>query len=681
MRNDGDIMTKKRLSLVLVILTILSLSCRAADTLLSINPSPSPTPEKTPTALPIIPIQPGTNNPDEPVVVYGKIPYTSPFFLNSTAEPFVMLEDEAGFVHRDLNFSFSETSQVIAPVTIGEDKSLSYELTLPAIPQATMVDVDNNGNSDKGVQIFAIAYWSNTWGDPFLEKRDGTGWSTAYASTIIDPESKGEISGGILLVWAPDAQQGFPTGFGPDRLLFTKDDPTGPIPAGYTYVDMNQEPFRFYKKAQEKIDLNEGSGNLKDYSNMSYSEAFKTLFNRVSTEYPFTEEKGIKWQELSRKYQPQADAAQNDQDFYRAVRDFTWGIPDGHASVSLNNQVFFKEAGGGLGLVLDELSDGRVIVTHVLSDTPGSEAGIKPGAEILSWNNQPVAEAIQKVTPYFGPYSTEHTRHINQLVFLTRGPIGTIFQATFRNPGEAEASANLKTTSDIDSLVLTIPSLNQSALSMPVDGKMLPGTKIGYIRITTFNDDYNLMARQWERYIKDLVDNEVAGLIIDIRNNGGGNSALGTSFAGYFFDKELDLYQESYYNEKTGAFEMMNQPTQIFPGPIQFKGPIAVLIGPNCASACEGFAYALSQQDRSILVGHYPTAGMFGEVGRGQYKLPGDMTAQYPTGRPNTLDGKILIEGTGVVPSITVPVTFESAMGMTDAVLEAAIRALQEKLK
>ena len=58
------------------------------------------------------------------------------------------------------------------------------------------MDVDQDDAEDTGVQVFAIAYWSNTWGDPFLETRDGTGWSNAYASTTTDAENDYEINGG-----------------------------------------------------------------------------------------------------------------------------------------------------------------------------------------------------------------------------------------------------------------------------------------------------------------------------------------------------------------------------------------------------------------------------------------------------------------------------------------------------
>ena len=81
------------------------------------------------------------------------------------------------------------------------------------------------------------------------------------------------------------------------------------------------------------------------------------------------------------------------------------------------------------------------------------------------------------------------------------------------------------------------------------------------------------------------------------------------------------------------------------------------------------------------MVGNYPTAGAFGEVGLGQYKLPDDFSMQFPTGRSVTPDGEVVIEGKGVIPDITVPVTLESVLGQADTLLEAAIQALQKQIQ
>jgi carboxyl-terminal processing protease len=675
-------MKTKKYLLPLFVLISAALGCATFSTG-GTAPVSNPTsagPEPTASQTPRLAIPTTSGGQDEPVLITGDIPYTSPFFLNSVSEPFVLLEDEAGFVKRDKEFRFALPGQTIGPVILDNDKKLTYSLTLPEVPQATQMDVDNNGKPDQGVQIFQVAYWSNTWGGPFLEERDGKGWSTAYSSAITDPEKHDEIVGGILVVWAPDDKQSFPTSFGADGKLFTADDPTATIPAGYSLVDLNKEPFRVYKEANPKITLNEGAGAVKDYSAMSYSEAFDALFKKASVEYPFTKEKGINWEALYQQSKPNFDKASSSQDFYIALRDFAYQIPDGHVNVTLDRDVFYANYGGGFGLVLALLSDQTIIVSEVLPGKPGDSAGIQPGAQIISWDGMPVMEAVKKVVSGFGPYSAEHTRLLGQVVFLTRVPPNSKVEVTFKNPDSQEKTVTMQAEAEYDSLFKTIPSFSQDVLELPITGKVL-SSGIGYIRITSFNDDYNLMAKLWDRYMQSMVDNDVAGLIIDLRSNSGGSSGLAMDFAGYFFDREIKLYDTYYYNAISGQFEASGYPTLLKPAPLYYKGPIAVLVSPDCVSACEGFAYALHQDQRSIVVGNYPTAGAFGEVGLGQYKLPDDFSMQLPTGRPVTPEGEIVIEGKGVIPDISVPVTIESVLGHTDTLLDAAVQALQKLMK
>jgi len=662
------------LSALVLILSTLACSVFAQPT------GQVPTPRPVSTLLPAESVQTSTADPDEPVLITGTIPYTSPFFVNSIAEPFVMLEDQAGFAARDKEFAFPVESQMLGPVQLVEEGLLSFTLPLPVMPQGTLLDVDQDGEEDIGVMVFQIAYWSNTWGDPFLEERDGTGWSTAYTAAITDPDREDEIAGGTILIWSPNDQQAFPTGFGEDEMLFTADDPTTPVAAGYSFVDLDEEPFRIYKERQASFELVEGESAVTDLSGLSYIDAFETLFAKASVEYPFTEDKQIDWESLHDEFSARMQDVTSDVDFYRVMHDFVLRIPDGHVGMTIDPNVFYEEQGGSIGLVLRELTDGRVLVVEVIPETAAAAEGIEIGAEITGWNGSPIQEAIQMVEPYFGPYSTLHHKRLEQVTFLTRTSPGASVEISYKNPGGSEVTAAMTAEVEYDSLFAAIEAWNQDELLLPVEGEVLEPVGIGYVSISTFSDDLNLMARLWEYYLNGLIDNEIPALIIDLRNNGGGNGGLAMDFAGYFFDETIVLSERSYYNELTGEFEPLGVPTRLEPGPFQYNGDIAVLVSPNCASACEGFANALTQNSRAIVVGYAPTAGMFGEVGRGQYELPGDYSLQFPTGRPETPDGELLIEGVGVIPDVLVPVTEESVLGTTDDVLDAAVDALLDRM-
>ena len=153
------------------------------------------------------------------VSITGDVEYTNTFFTMGVAEPVIILEDQAGFVDRNENFLMPVESQTLGQITSDFFTSpFSYSIALPLEPKGTKRDVDNNGEMNEGVQIFAAAYWTNTFGDPYLEERDlfGGGWSTAYASTLTssDADTRREIVGGKLLVYAADKDQGFSSGFG-----------------------------------------------------------------------------------------------------------------------------------------------------------------------------------------------------------------------------------------------------------------------------------------------------------------------------------------------------------------------------------------------------------------------------------------------------------------------------------
>jgi C-terminal processing protease CtpA/Prc len=678
----------------ILIFAIISVSaCGEAPTITEV-PSPEPTIEPTsaPTPESQFPSAELINDEGGPIIITGEVEYTNPFFTAGVAEPIVILEDQAGFVDRDRNFIFPVESQVLGQITSDFYTSpFTYSLTLPLVPKGTLRDVDNDQEEDTGVMIFAVAYWTNTWGDAYLEKRDqgGGGWSGAYASTRVsdDRDNYLEIYGGKYVVYAPDEKQGFPSNFGNDGLLFTEDDPMVQLPKGWTIVDLDTDPFTFDRSQEPKIDLLEPESiALVDLSEMSYTEAFEAMLEKMRTEYAFTEYKGIDWEALKEEFLPRFEEAEdaNDTEFYYFVlRDFLWSIPDGHIGMELSPLYyhFQNDIAGGLGMAIQELDDGRVIVTHIFEDEPASEAGIEFGAEIIEINDQPIGEAISQTIPWSSPFSTEHNRRLQQLRYVIRFPLGSEVKVTFKNPDGPLMTETMQVSSEIESFNVTSLYADVTGFELPVEFEMLDDG-YGYVKVTDFFDNELLTIQLWERMIEDLNDNNVPGLIIDLRMNTGGSGYLADQMAAYFFDEELVAGNTAFYDDSTGEFYLdPGDENTLFPPreELRYYGSIVAIVGPACSSACEFFAYNLTLQDRATIVGHYPTAGLGGSVE--DFVMPEDINVRFTIGRAVGIDGDIHIEGRGVEPDIDIPMTEETVsaeyLDESDVLLEQAIEVIR----
>jgi C-terminal processing protease CtpA/Prc len=158
-----------------------------------------------------------------------------------------------------------------------------------------------------------------------------------------------------------------------------------------------------------------------------------------------------------------------------------------------------------------------------------------------------------------------------QLVFLTRGPVDTQIQVGYQNPKATPATADLTATVEYDSLFAALPEFSYDEMMLPMEAEVLDDSGLGYLQVTTFSEDYNLMARLWEFHLDQLMNAKVPGVIIDVRNNGGGNGSLALDFAGYFFKEGAELSHNLYYNEDTGTFEARGAPSRLEPGPFVFE--------------------------------------------------------------------------------------------------------------
>ncbi len=641
-------------------------------------------PQVMSTQAPVVQIPASGNQPYE---ITGTFTYTNDIITTYYVENAVALVDMYGFVKRDENWTIPVSSQTLGFLSINsKSKTGKYTLQLPERPTATMVNVSNDGKNDAGVQVFAVSYWPNLAGGPYSEGDDPSqGWPNYLASVITDSDNNDEVVGGNLVVWAPDANQKFPTGFGVDHKLFTADDPVGPIPAGYSIVNLDKEPFTITQVPTPNLTLYEPkSAAIKDFSNESYTKAFDDMFNLVKQDYAFNGIQGKQpnWDQLYTQIQPRVADAENKHDpneFYIALRDFTWAFKDAHVGLDggqYTQQDFTNATAGGYGFSIRQLDDGSYVVIYLTSGGPAEKAGIKVGATVTMFNGQPIKDAVAGAHNYSNQ-SSDFAIQLQQARYLLRAQPGTQAQVTFTNPGGQSQTATLTAIQERDSFARTslYYGVDTNPL-LPLDYKIVTASnsQIGYIAINSNDDDLNLIVRLFQRALQQFQDNQVNSLIIDMRYNSGG-APLGLE--GFLNTKDVVLGQLEYYSAESGKFQPEGVPEKFTADVEQYHfNNMALLVGPACFSACELESYGFSQVPGMMVVGQYPTAGAEAEVSRGQFQLPEGISLQIPFGRFVLPDGSLFLEGQGVQPTIKVPIDASNAASTDDVVLNAAVAAV-----
>lgn len=448
------------------------------------------------------------------------------------------------------------------------------------------------------------------------------------------------------------------------------------------------------------------AGNLRynpvsDFSEMNYSKAFVAMNERLSREYPFGEWKQIDWNERRSKYEPIFKQAEQDKNFdlyYKTLREFLFSLRDGHIKIVNDhvydgNRVFKKEVGGGFGLSTVQLDNGKVFVCLVLKNSPAAKNGMKLGAEIVAWDGKTGKEAFDQTTWSENNMATDDAKRFNQGRFMVRAPIGKEVQVEFRNWGESETTRTMLTAYDdqFETLKKTKIKLTQADLdASPIEGEIL-GNGYGYVKIKHFLPNSNVASpeKSLAGLLKMFQDRHAKGLIIDLRNNPGGDDQLAANLAG-FFVKEMKHYEYvSYYNRYTGKFELnRNEVVKVKPAKPYFDGNVAILINSRTGSSGEGMPLVLKGVPSVKIVGFTSTAGSFGVMSSPiEIKMPEGYVIQFPDGRSlnqdKTVQGDADQSGVGgALPDIKIPLnedTFKaSVIDGQDVELKYAIEAMKK---
>ncbi|MBE1445825.1 S41 family peptidase [Paenibacillus sp. OAS669] len=401
------------------------------------------------------------------------------------------------------------------------------------------------------------------------------------------------------------------------------------------------------------------------FGNMSYASAFVKMNERLSVEYPFGEWKKIDWNALRQKYEPifqQADSNKDRALYVKTLKEYVCSIHDGHVTL-YNEEDMKKEVGGSFGIGIIRLDDGSVFVRSVVSDSTAAQNEIKVGAEIVNWDRKNGKDALQDLGCTMTSTATEQGKINNQELFMTRGPVGKTIEVGFKNWGEQETKTATLTAFDDQ-----FKSLRSSASdSEPITGKLLDNG-YGYVKITAFpSDPIGKPEKPLEDLLKLYQKEQAKGLILDLRDNKGGEDDLVAIIAGYFVPEKKLYEYTSYYNRYMKKFEInRNETRMIKPASNVFTGKIAVLINSRTVSSGEGLPLVMKGMPNVKLIGFTGTNGSFGIVSsRITINMPEGYSANFPDGRSLNKDKQIQVDSNytgqgGVAPDIRVPLTRET---------------------
>ena len=186
---------------------------------------------------------------------------------------------------------------------------------------------------------------------------------------------------------------------------------------------------------------------------------------------------------------------------------------------------------------------------------------------------------------------------LDDAVRLIRGPKGTTVHLTVR-----KVDGSIKEISIVRDVIIIEETYARSAvLSHPKSNKCF-----GYLYFPNFYADFN--KPQGRRVYKDikielekLEQENINGLIIDLRNNGGGSLDDVVKIAGFFI-KKGPIVQ---VRDRKGNVKVFEDPDP----EILYKGPMVILVNELSASASEIFAAAMQDYNRAIIMGSKHTFG------------------------------------------------------------------------
>lgn len=284
----------------------------------------------------------------------------------------------------------------------------------------------------------------------------------------------------------------------------------------------------------------------------------------------------------------------------------------------------------GIGVAMSQAADGTVTAVNVYKDSPAEKAGMKENDILLKVDG----EEIQG-------------EDLNTVVSRIKGEKGTEVDITVLRGAEVVEMTAVRDVIEVQT----------------VEYKMME-EQIGYISVSEFDD---VTYEQFLAALNDLEAQNMQGLVVDVRNNPGGNVETVTNMLKLLLPKGTIMSTK----DKEGNTEEIT-----CDGTHEFTKPLAVLVNGNSASASEIFSGAIQDYGTGTIVGTttYGKGIVQQLIGLGDGTYLKLTIAEYytPSGRS--------IHGKGVEPDVEVEYEYDENNPEADNQLEKALETVKEQL-
>ena len=269
------------------------------------------------------------------------------------------------------------------------------------------------------------------------------------------------------------------------------------------------------------------------------------------------------------------------------------------ARTSENFEISMKLSLEGIGALLGRENEYTVISSVVPGGPADKDGRLKAGDRITAVGQGNDGKMVDVIG-----------WRIDDVVALIRGPKDTLVRLDVL-PEDVSVSGP-STVIDIvrNEVKLEEQAAKSEIIEIPVEGSDTEVMKIGVIDLPVFymdfagraenKPDYRSSTRDVRRLIGELQEQGVAGIVVDLRNNGGGSLLEATTLTGLFIDTGPVVQVRN----SSGRISLEED----VDAGMAWEGPLAVLVNRYSASASEIFAAAIQDYGRGVVIGE-PTFG------------------------------------------------------------------------